>query len=35
VLVHLPPGVTDGDLAEARGVFADITLGEDGTRYDF
>ena len=35
VLVHLPPGVTDGDLVEARTVFADVTLGEDGARHDF
>lgn len=35
VLVHLPPGVTDGDLAEARGVFAHMTLGEDGAKHDF
>jgi ribonuclease Z len=35
VLVHLPPGVTDGDLAEARTVFADVSLGEDGARHEF
>jgi len=35
VLVHLPVGVRDEDLAEARSVFADMTLGEDGTRHDF
>ena len=35
VLVHLPPGVTDGDLDEARTVFAGVALGEDGARYDF
>lgn len=35
VLVHLPPSVSDGDLAEARTVFADMRLGEDGARYDF
>ena len=35
VLVHLPPAVRDGDLAEARTVFADVTLGEDGARYEF
>jgi ribonuclease Z len=35
VLVHLPPGVTDGDLAGARKIFANIQLGEDGARYDF
>ncbi|HVH13607.1 MAG TPA: MBL fold metallo-hydrolase, partial [Longimicrobium sp.] len=35
VLVHLPVGVRDEDLAEARSVFADVTLGEDGTRHDF
>ena len=35
VLVHLPPGVKDADLAEARTVFAEMRLGEDGTRHDF
>jgi ribonuclease Z len=35
VLVHLPPGVHDGDLAEARRVFEHTELGEDGRRYDF
>lgn len=35
VLVHLPPGVRDEDLAEARTVFAETTLGEDGARYAF
>lgn len=35
VLVHLPPGVTDDDLAEARTVFADVSLGVDGARYEF
>lgn len=35
VLVHLPPGVTDDDLAEARRIFAEVTLGEDGSRHDF
>jgi ribonuclease Z len=35
VLVHLPPGVEDGDLAEARTVFADMELGEDGARHEF
>ena len=35
VLVHLPAGVTDADLAEARTIFADTRLGEDGARYDF
>jgi ribonuclease Z len=35
VLVHLPPNVRDGDLAEARAVFAHTTLGEDGARYEF
>ena len=35
VLVHLPPGVEDADLAEARRVFAHTELGEDGRRYDF
>jgi ribonuclease Z len=35
VLVHLPPGVTDDDLAQARTVFADVSLGQDGARHDF
>jgi ribonuclease Z len=35
VLVHLPPGVTDDDLTEARAVFADVSLGVDGARYEF
>jgi ribonuclease Z len=35
VLVHLPPGADDGDLAEARKVFEHLELGEDGGRYDF
>jgi ribonuclease Z len=35
VLVHLPPGVQDADLAEARRVFEHTELGEDGGRYDF
>ena len=35
VLVHLPPGVTDDDLAEARTLYPDVRLGEDGTRHDF
>ncbi|HKP74305.1 MAG TPA: MBL fold metallo-hydrolase [Longimicrobiaceae bacterium] len=35
VLVHLPPNVADGDLAEARRVFERVEFGEDGGRYDF
>jgi len=35
VLVHLPLGVSDADLAQARTVFADVSLGEDGARYEF
>ena len=35
VLVHLPPGAKDGDLEEARKVFAHTELGEDGGRRDF
>jgi len=35
VLVHLPPGVSDGDLAEARKVFAHTQLGVDGGRHEF
>ena len=35
VLVHLPPGVSEADLAEARSIFADTELGTDGGRYEF
>jgi ribonuclease Z len=35
VLVHLPPGVTDGDLDEARKIYPNMELGEDGTRHEF
>jgi ribonuclease Z len=35
VLVHLPPGVADADLAEARRVFEHTEFGEDGGRYEF
>jgi len=35
VLVHLPPDVEDGDLAEARRIFAHVEFGEDGGRYEF
>jgi ribonuclease Z len=35
VLVHLPPGVEDADLDEARRIFAHTELGEDGGRYEF
>ena len=35
VLVHLPPGVTDADLADARRIFEHTELGEDGARYEF
>ncbi|HSU17407.1 MBL fold metallo-hydrolase [Longimicrobium sp.] len=35
ILVHLPPGVSDGDLDEARKVFAHTELGEDGGRHEF
>jgi ribonuclease Z len=35
VLVHLPQGVTDGDLGVAREIFSRTELGEDGARYDF
>ncbi len=30
VLVHLPPGLTDADLTDARAVFADVRLGVEG-----
>jgi len=35
VLVHLPPGVHDGQLAAARAIFPLVEFGEDGARYDF
>jgi ribonuclease Z len=35
VLVHLPPGVEESDLEEARRVFAHTELGEDGGRHEF
>jgi ribonuclease Z len=35
VLVHLPFGVTERDLDEARTIFPDVTLGVDGARHDF
>jgi ribonuclease Z len=35
VLVHLPPGVADGDLEAAREIFPRVELGIDGGRYDF
>ncbi len=35
VLVHLPPDVDDGQLAEARGIFPHTEFGEDGGRYEF
>jgi ribonuclease Z len=35
VLVHLPPDVHDGQLAEARGIFPHTEFGEDGGRYEF
>lgn len=35
VLVHLPPDASEEKLADARTVFADVTLGEDGARYAF
>jgi ribonuclease Z len=34
VLVHLPPGVSEADLDEARTVFAHTELGEDGDRHE-
>ncbi len=34
VLVHLPPGIVDADLNDARAVFADVRLGADGDRID-
>jgi ribonuclease Z len=33
VLVHLPPGLRDDDLAEARSLFPDVELGEEGGAY--
>jgi len=35
ILVHLPPGVGEDDLAEARRVFAHTGVGNDGDRHDF
>ncbi len=35
VLVHLPPGLTDGDLEGARAQFPDTVLGEELSRYSF
>jgi len=35
ILVHLPPGVNEGDLAAARQVFAHTELGVDGGRHEF
>jgi ribonuclease Z len=35
VLVHLPPGVHDGQLAAARAIFPHVEFGEDGGRYEF
>jgi ribonuclease Z len=35
VLVHLPPGVHDGQLVAARAIFHHVEFGEDGGRYEF
>jgi ribonuclease Z len=35
VLVHLPPGLPEKDLAEARESFPELYLGEDGASYEF
>jgi ribonuclease Z len=35
VLVHLPPGVDDGQLGAARKTFPRTEFGTDGARYDF
>ena len=35
VLVHLPPGVHDGQLAAARAIFPHVEFGEDGGRHEF
>ena len=35
VLIHLPPGVRNDDLAEARSIFPSIELGEELGKYDF
>ncbi len=35
LLVHLPPGLSDDDLREARQVFAQTELGEELGAYDF
>ena len=35
VLVHLPPELSEDDLAEARLSFAEVHVGEDGASYEF
>lgn len=35
VLVHLPPGADEADLAEARRIFEHTGLGTDGARHEF
>lgn len=35
VLVHLPPGLTESDLAEARHVFPETYIGEELGRHEF
>jgi ribonuclease Z len=35
LLVHLPPGLTDDDLHDARRTFARTELGEELGAYDF
>jgi ribonuclease Z len=35
LLVHLPPGITDDDLHDARTTFAETALGEELGRYTF
>ena len=35
LLVHLPPGLSDNDLAEARQRFAQTELGEELGAYDY
>jgi len=35
VLVHLPAGMTDADLLEARGIFPSVEFGDDLGEYSF
>ena len=35
ILIHVPPGITDGDLTSAREIFSAVELGEEGGAYEF